>query len=83
MENIQTLLVVVVVALTVLLAIIGIQVFLVVRDLRKIMRRVNALLEDSIIGGGLIRPDKITGILELLRRKKKMHTHGEGETPVN
>ena len=77
MENVQTLLTVVVIALTVLLIVIGVQIFLVIRDLRRIMRRVNSMLEDSIIGGGLLRPDKLTGILELFRRKKKMHNHGE------
>jgi len=83
MENVQTLLTVVVIALTVLLIIIGFQIFLVIQDLRRIMKRVNALLEDSILGGGLIRPDKLTGILELFRRKKNIHTHGEGEQPLN
>jgi hypothetical protein len=83
MENIQTLLTVVVIALTVLLIVIGVQIFLVIRDLRHIMKRVNSMLEDSIIGGGLLRPDKLTGILELFRRKKNMHTHGEGEQPIS
>jgi hypothetical protein len=83
MENVQTLLTVVVIALTVLLIIIGFQIFLVIQDLRRIMKRVNALLEDSILGGGLIRPDKLTGILELFRRKKNIHTHGVGEQPLN
>ena len=83
MENVQTLLTIVVIALTVLLIVIGVQIFLVIKDLRRIMRRVNAMLEDSIIGGGLLRPDKLTGILEMFRRKKNVHTHGEGETPLN
>lgn len=83
MENIQTLLTVIVIALTVLLMVIGFQVFMVIRDLRRIIKRVNALLEDSIIGGGLIRPDKIMGILELFKRKKQMHTHGEGTPPIS
>lgn len=82
MENIQTLLTVIVIALTVLLIVIGFQVFMVIQDLRRIMKRVNALLEDSIMGGGLIRPDKLTGILELFKRKKQMHTHGEGLPPT-
>lgn len=80
MENVQTLLTIVVIALTVLLIIIGVQIFLVISDLRKIMKRVNALLEDAIIGGGLIRPDKLTGILELFKRKRQMGTHGESQT---
>ena len=83
MENVQTLLTIVVIALTVLLIVIGVQIFLVIKDLRRIMRRVNAMLEDSIIGGGLLRPDKLTGILEMFRRKKNVHTHGEGEAPLN
>ncbi|OGM33411.1 hypothetical protein A2803_04400 [Candidatus Woesebacteria bacterium RIFCSPHIGHO2_01_FULL_44_21] len=83
MENVQTLLTIVVIALTVLLIVIGVQIFLVIKDLRRIMRRVNAMLEDSIIGGGLLRPDKLTGILEMFRRKKNVHTHGEGESPLN
>lgn len=83
MENVQTLLTVVVIVLTVLLIVIGVQIFLVIRDVRRIMRRVNSILEDSIIGGGLIRPDKLTGILELFRRKKSMHAHGEGENPLS
>lgn len=83
MENIQTLLTVVVIALTVLLIVIGVQIIMVIKDVRRIMRRVNAILEDAIIGGGLIRPDKLTGILELFRRKKNMHTHGEGEKPLS
>lgn len=78
MENVQTLLTVVVIALTVLLLVIGVQIFMVIKDLRRMMKRVNALLEDSIIGGGLIRPDKLTSVLELFRRKKGMQTHGEG-----
>lgn len=83
MENVQTLLTIVVIALTVLLIVIGVQIFLVIKDLRRIMKRVNAILEDSIIGGGLLRPDKLTGILEMFRRKKNVHTHGEGETPLS
>lgn len=79
MESVQTLLTVVVIALTVLLIVIGVQIFLVINDLRRIMKRVNAMLEDSIIGGGLLRPDKLTGILEMFRKKKEVRTHGEGE----
>ena len=81
MENIQTLLTVVVIALTVLLIIIGSQIFLMILDLRKALRRLNNLLDDSILGGGLIRPDRITSIVELF--KKKMKSHGQGEGPLN
>lgn len=79
MENAQTLLVVVVVALTVLLVIVGVQVFLIMLDLRKSVKRLNSILEDAILGGGLIRPDKLTGVLEMFRKSKKMKTHGNNE----
>jgi len=83
MESVQTLLAIVVIALTVLLIVIGVQIFMVIRDLRRVMKRVNAILEDSIIGGGLIRPEKLMTILELFRKKKHMHTHGDGERPLS
>ncbi|OGM15887.1 hypothetical protein A2V56_05215 [Candidatus Woesebacteria bacterium RBG_19FT_COMBO_42_9] len=79
MDNIQTLLVVVVISLTLLLVIVGIQVFLVIVDLRKSIKRLNSILEDAILGGGLIRPDKLTSVLELLKKNKNLQTHGLGE----
>lgn len=79
MDGIQKLLVVVIIALTALLAIVGVQVILIISDLRKAVKRLNSILEDSILGGGLIRPDKLTGILELFGRKKKMTKSGESD----
>lgn len=76
MDNVQTLLVVVVISLTVLLVIVGFQVMLIIIDLRRAIKRLNSILEDSILGGGLIRPDKITGVLEMFNKGKKMETHG-------
>ncbi len=70
MENVQTILTIVVISLTVLLIVIGVQIFLVIQELRRIVKRVNTMLEDSMIGGGLLRPDKLTSILELFRKKK-------------
>lgn len=78
MDAIQTLLIVVVISLTILLVIVGIQVFLVIVELRRAVKRLNSILEDAILGGGLIRPEKLTGILELIRKGKKLETHGEG-----
>jgi len=79
MDFIQKLLLVVVVSLSLLLFIIGVQVLLIVIDLRRALKRINSILDDSILGGGLIRPDKLTGILEMFRRKKKVERRGEGE----
>jgi hypothetical protein len=76
MDNVQTLLVIVVISLTVLLVIVGVQVMLIIIDLRRAIKRLNSILEDSILGGGLIRPDKLTGVLEMLHKNKKLETHG-------
>ncbi len=77
MDNIQKLLVVVVVSLTVLLVVVGFQVVLVIIDLRRAVKRLNNILEDAILGGGLIRPEKLTGVIEMLRKNKQMETHGQ------
>ena len=74
--NIQTLLIVVVASLTVLLIIVGFQVMMVIIDLRRAIKRLNSILEDSILGGGLIRPEKLTSVLEILHKGKKIETHG-------
>lgn len=76
MDNIQLLLIVVVVCLTLLLLVVGVQVMLIIIDLRKAIKRLNSILEDAILGGGLIRPEKLTSVLEILRRNKKLETHG-------
>ena len=78
MEGIQTLLIIVIVTLTILLVIVGAQVILIFTDIRRVIKRLNSILEDSIWGGGLIRPEKLTGILELFKRKKKSHTREQG-----
>lgn len=76
MDSVQRLLIIVVITLTVLLVIVGIQVVFVILDLRKSLKRLNSILEDAILGGGLIRPEKLTGIMEMLRKNKKLQTHG-------
>ncbi len=77
MDNVQKLLVVVVISLTSLLVIVGVQVILIIVDLRKAIKRLNSILEDAILGGGLIRPEKLTSVLEILKRNKKMETRGQ------
>jgi len=77
MDSVQRLLITVVVVLTILLVVVGIQVVFIILDLRKAIKRLNSILEDAILGGGLIRPDKLTGVLEILRKNKKLQTHGE------
>jgi hypothetical protein len=76
MDSIQTLLFIVVIALTVLLIIVGVQVVLIILDIRRALKRLNSILDDAILGGGLISPGKLTGILELFKKRKGMKTHG-------
>ncbi len=78
MGDIQTVLILVVVALTLLLIIVGIQVVLIIADMRRALKRLNSILDDAILGGGLISPGRLTGIVEMFRRKKhkKMKQHG-------
>lgn len=78
MDGVQKLLVVVVVSLTILLVIVGAQVILIIIDLRRALKRLNSILEDAILGGGLIRPEKLTKIIEIFRKSKKLETHGQG-----
>jgi hypothetical protein len=77
MDGVQRLLIIVVVSLTVLLVVVGVQVVMIILDLRKAIKRLNSILEDAILGGGLIRPDKLTGVLEILRKTKNLQTHGQ------
>ncbi|MBI3397397.1 hypothetical protein HY045_02885, partial [Candidatus Woesebacteria bacterium] len=70
MDSVQTLLVIVVVVLTILLMVVGFQVVLIIIDLRRAVQRLNSILEDAILGGGLIRPEKLTGVIEILKKNK-------------
>lgn len=76
MDSVQILLVIVVVSLTLLLVVVGVQVMLIIIDLRRAIKRLNSILEDAILGGGLIRPEKLTSVMEILRKNKKLETHG-------
>ncbi len=75
--DIQRLLIVVVISLTALLVVVGVQVVFIILDLRKAIKRLNSILEDAILGGGLIRPEKLTGIMELFGKNKTTTTHGQ------
>ena len=80
MDSVQRLLIIVVITLTVLLVVVGAQVVFIILDLRKAVKRLNSILEDAILGGGLIRPDKLTGIMEILRKNKTLQTHGQNHS---
>lgn len=77
MSGVETILTIVVISLAILFIIVGIQVTLVIWELRRAIKRMNNILEDSIMGGGLLRPDKLTGVLEFFRKKRETGTHGQ------
>ena len=77
MDSVQRLLVIVVITLTVLLVIVGVKVVFIILDLRRSVKRLNSILEDSILGGGLIRPERLTGIAEMFKKDKSITTHGQ------
>jgi len=79
MDGIQKLLAFVVVSLTILLIVVGAQVFLVILDLRKAIKRLNSILEDAILGGGLIRPEKLTSILSMFKKGNRKETQTQGD----
>lgn len=74
-----TILVIVIASLTILLVVVGIQVILMISDARKSLKKLNAILEDSVWGGGLLRPEKLSGVLEFFGRNKNMKKHGDGD----
>lgn len=77
MEATQRLLAIVVVILTALLVVVGVQAVLIFADLRRAIKRLNSILEDAVLGGGLIRPEKLTGVIEMLRKSKKIESRGQ------
>jgi hypothetical protein len=79
MESIQLILIIVVIALTVLLVVVGIQVVLIIMDIRRALKRLNTILDDAILGGGLINPSKLTSVLSMFRKKKDKNMYeGQG-----
>lgn len=76
MTGIQTVLIIVIVSLAILLIVVGIQVLLIIIDLRRSIKRLNSILEDAILGGGLIRPEKLSNIMELFRKGRGRGTGG-------
>lgn len=77
MDSVQRLLIIVVVVLTILLVVVGIQVVFIILDLRKSIKRLNSILEDAILGGGLIRPDRLKGLLDLVKGENKNNSDSQ------
>lgn len=71
MDLIQKFLIVIIVVLTGLLVIVGYQVLLIIFDLKRALKKLNVILDDSVLGGGLLIPEKLTGLIEMFRKNKK------------
>lgn len=72
MDSIQTFLIIIIVVLTLLMFVVGIQVFLMIADMRSVLKKINIILEDALVGGGLINSSKLMGIFSLFRNNKKI-----------
>ena len=87
----QILLVIVVVTLTALLLIMGIQVFFILQEIRRSVEKINKILEDgglisesiakpiSSISNSLVNFSGITGFLGWLASRKKIKTEKKNE----
>lgn len=62
MDGIQLLLIIVIVSLTSLLLVVGVQVFFVVKEARAVIKRVQSLMDNST--------DRVTSFLESLKKKQ-------------
>lgn len=62
MDGIQLLLIIIIVSLTSLLLVVGIQVFFVVKEIRAVVKRLSGMLDNST--------DRVTTFLETLKKKQ-------------
>ncbi|MCS7092341.1 MAG: hypothetical protein NZM26_03255 [Patescibacteria group bacterium] len=75
MDSVQLFLVVVIVTLTALIVIVGLQVFLMILEVRSILKKIDIMLSDLLVGGGLINSEKLMNVFSLLKNKKDANQH--------
>lgn len=90
-DNTQLLLIAVVAVLTILLAIIGVQVFFILREVRESIRKFNKIIDDAgTISESIARPvaslsnsitgvSGIAGLLGWLKKRREKSTEEEEE----
>ena len=71
MDGVQITLIIIVVVLALFLIAASFQLIMILIDLRRAVKRLNSILDDSVLGGGLLRPEKITKIFQFLRKKRR------------
>ena len=62
MDGVQLLLIIVIVSLTSLLIVVGVQVFLVVREIRFVVKKLGSIVDNS--------SDRVASFLENLKKEK-------------
>lgn len=94
-DNTQTLLVAVVIALTLLLSLIGVQVFFVLREVKKTIEKFNKIIDDAGVVSGSVSKSisslsnsitsisGITGLLGWLSKKRKKAVEPKEKTEDN
>lgn len=70
MLTVQVVLAVVIVILSSLLVAVGIQVFFILRELYTAVKRINSILGDAVLGGGLIQHGGAREFVEALKKLK-------------
>jgi len=92
-ESAQLLLIVVVITLTILLTVVGVEVFLILKEFKKSVEKINKILDDAgTISGSVAKPvssvssslGSLSGIVSLLglifsKRKKKKEEEEKDE----
>ncbi len=69
MTEIQTILIIVIVALTILLGIVGLQVFLILRQVRKLVAKISLLVDGKEFLSEISLPGVVKRVFGFLRRK--------------
>ncbi len=94
-DNTQTLLVAVVIALTLLLSLIGVQVFFVLREVKKTIEKFNKIIDDAGVVSGSVSKSisslsnsitgisGITGLFGWLAKKRKKAVEPKGKIEGN
>jgi len=91
MDTAQTLLLIVVIVLSFILLILGVQIFFILREFRKTVSKVNKVLDDTgsitqsvsapiaSLSNVLTSVKLGSALVKILQRKKTKHTKNEGE----
>lgn len=69
MTSLQILLIIVIITLTILLVVIGTQIFFVVSDIRKVIKKVNSMIEGKEGIDEVVTKERVQKAMNYLRNK--------------